>query len=77
MFFISYKIWYQFSNQMQSRIQNPIENLRWNLSNARLKLAKNQENAKQHPQAELLLFENYSHYSSTLSSKINSTYSKK
>ena len=49
MFFISYKIWYQFSNQMQSRIQNPVENLRWNLSNARLKLAKNQENAKQHP----------------------------
>ena len=26
-----------------------------------LKLAKNQANAKQHPEAELLLFENYSH----------------
>ena len=47
------------------------------ISNARLKLAKNQANAKQHPEAELLLFENYSHSSSTLSSKNNSTYSKK
>ena len=34
-----------------------------------LKLAKNQVNAKQHPKAELLLFENYSHSSSMLSSK--------
>ena len=40
------------------------------ISNARLKLAKNQANAKQHPEAEVLLFENYSHSSSTLSSKI-------
>ena len=47
------------------------------LSNARLKLAKNQANAKQHPEAELLLFENYSHFSSTLSSKNNRTDSKK
>ena len=31
------------------------------ISNARLKLAKNQTNAKQHPEAELLLLENYSH----------------
>ena len=31
-------------------------------SNDRLKLAKNQANAKHHPVAELLLFENYSHY---------------
>ena len=31
------------------------------ISNDRLKLAKNQTNAKQHPEAELLLFENYSH----------------
>ena len=31
------------------------------ISNARLILEKNQANAKQHPQAELLLFENYSH----------------
>ena len=30
------------------------------ISNARLKMAKTQENAKQHPEAELLLFENYS-----------------
>ena len=40
------------------------------ISNARIKLAKNQANAKQHPEAELLLFENYSHSSSMLSSKI-------
>ena len=39
------------------------------ISNARLKFAKNQANAKQHPEAELLLFENYSYSSSTLSSK--------
>ena len=39
------------------------------ISNARLKLANNQANAKQHPLAELLLFENYSLSSSTLSSK--------
>ena len=32
---------------------------------------------KQHPEAERLLFENYSHSSSTLSSKNNWTYSKK
>ena len=35
-------------------------------SNARLKLAKNQANAKQHPETKLLLFENYSHSSFTL-----------
>ena len=34
-----------------------------------MKLVKNQANTKQHPEAELLLFENYSHSSSTLSSK--------
>ena len=33
------------------------------ISNARLKLAKDQANAKQHPEAELLLFESYSHSS--------------
>ena len=38
------------------------------ISSTRLKLAKNQANDK-HPKAELLLFENYSHSSSTLSSK--------
>ena len=30
------------------------------ISNARLKLAKNQAKAKQHAEAELLLFQNYS-----------------
>ena len=34
-----------------------------------LKLAKNQANAKQHPEAKLLLFENYFHSSSTSSPK--------
>ena len=47
------------------------------ISNARLKLAKNQANAKQHPEAELLKLKNYSHSSSTLSTKDNKTYSKK
>ena len=44
------------------------------IGNARLKFAKNQANAKQHPEAEPLLFENYSRSSSTLSSKNNKTY---
>ena len=35
---------------------------------------KNQANAKQHPETELLLFENYSHSLSVLSSKNNSAY---
>ena len=47
------------------------------ISNARLKLAKNQANAKQQPKTELLLFEHYSHSSSTLLSKNNRIYSKK
>ena len=42
---------------------------RFFITNARLKLAKNQANAEQHPDAELLLFENYSLSSSTISSK--------
>ena len=46
------------------------------ISNTRLKFAKNQANAKKHPEAELSLFENYSHSSSTLLSKNNMTYSK-
>ena len=45
------------------------------ISNARLKLAENQANAKQQPQAEFLLFENYSHSLFTLSSKNNRIYS--
>ena len=40
------------------------------MSNTRLKLAKNQAIAKQYPEARILLFENYSHSSPTLSSKI-------
>ena len=39
------------------------------ISNAWLKLAKNQANAKHHPEAELPLFENYSRSSSKFSSK--------
>ena len=46
------------------------------ISNARLKLVKNEANAKQHPEAELMLFENYSHSSSTSSSKNNRAYPK-
>ena len=42
-----------------------------------MKLAKNQANAKQHPEAGLLTLENYWHSSSTLSSDNNRTYSKK
>ena len=38
------------------------------ISNAKLKLAKKQANAKQHPEAELLTSKNYWHSSSTLSS---------
>ena len=47
------------------------------ISNASLKLTKNQTNAKQQPKGELLLFENYSHSPSTFASKNNRTYSKK
>ena len=36
-------------------------------------MAKNQVNARQHPAAQLLLFENYSHSPSMLSSKNNRT----
>ena len=47
------------------------------INNFKLKLAKNQAKAKQHPEAELLLFENYSLLSSKLSSKNSRRYSKK
>ena len=47
------------------------------ISSDRLKLAKNQTNAKQNLEAELLLFENYSLFSYMLSSKNYKTYSKK
>ena len=47
------------------------------ISNARVKLAKNKTNAKQqHPETEFCYFENYSHSSSTLSSKNNRTFEK-
>ena len=42
-----------------------------------MKLAKHLAKAKQHPQAELFLFENYSPSSPTLSSKNNRRYCKK
>ena len=47
------------------------------ICNTRLKLAKNQANAKQYSEAELFLLENYSYSSSTLSSKNDREYSKK
>ena len=47
------------------------------ISNARLKLAKNQANAKQHPEAELLTAEYYSHSSPTLSSNNKRPFFKK
>ena len=47
------------------------------ISNARLNFAKSQAEARQHPEVELLLFENYSPSSSTLLSKNNRKYSKK
>ena len=47
------------------------------IRNARLILAKNLAEAKQHPKAELLLNENYSFSLSTLSSKSDRRYSKK
>ena len=40
-------------------------------------MAKNQVKSKENPEAELLLIENFSLFSSTLSSKNNSAYSKK
>ena len=47
------------------------------ISNARLKLAKYQAKAIQHPEAKVLLFQNYLFFSSTLSSKSNRRHSKK
>ena len=46
------------------------------ISNSRLKLVKIQVKAKQHPRVELSQFENYSLFSSLLSSKNNIRYSK-
>ena len=47
------------------------------ISNAMLKFAKNQAKAKLHHQVDLVLFGNYSLYSSMLSSKNNKRYSEK
>ena len=69
------------------RVSAPIqikyaEKIRWKIfyaffiSEAKLKLAKNQAKAMQQPEAELLLFGNYSLSSSTLSSKNKRRYSK-
>ena len=46
------------------------------ITKVRLKLVKIQVNAKQHPEADFLLFENYSHSSSMMSSKNNKIFSK-
>ena len=46
------------------------------LSNSKLKLARNQENATQHPKAGLLTSKNCWQVSSTLSCRNNRTYSK-
>ena len=47
------------------------------INNVMLKLAKNQAKARQRPEAELLLFENYSLSLSTVSSRKNRVYTKK
>ena len=48
------------------------------ISNPRLKLVKEHANAKQNSEAELLIFDDYSHSSSTLSTeKNNGAYFKK
>ena len=49
---------------------------RFFIRNTRLKLAEIQANVNQHPEPELLLFENYSHSSAMFSSKNNRTYPK-
>ena len=58
-------------------LQKPCAVLHAFISNAGSKLAKNRAKAKQHPEAELLLFVNHSLSSSTLSSNNNRRYSKK
>ena len=48
------------------------------ISNPRLKLVKEHANAKQNSEAEVLIFDDYSHFSSTLSTeKNNGAYFKK
>ena len=53
-----------FSKQLITNKNQPKQNTRFFItntfiSNARLKLSKNQANAKQHLDSELLVFENY------------------
>ena len=69
---IVYMLWF-----LLKTVNEEISEIHAFISNARLKLAKNQAVAKQHLVAEPLLFENYSHSSSMLSSKNNGTFSKK
>ena len=47
------------------------------INNARLRLAENQTSARQHPEAEVLIFEHYLHSSTTLSSKSTRAHRKK
>ena len=57
----------EFGKKIKQKLSNTLK----------LSLAKNQAKAKQHTEAEFLLFENYSLSSSMLSSKTNIRYSKK
>ena len=65
------------SVEIKEDLQKPSSVLHAFISNVRLKLAKKRAKAKQHPEAELLLFENHSLSTSTLSSNNNRRYSKK
>ena len=51
-----------------------IPNTRFFYKQRQAEIEKHQTNAKQHPEAQLLLFVDYSHSLSTLSSKNNRTY---
>ena len=51
-----------------------MRSLQTHFINTKLKLAKNQASAKQHPEADILVFENYSHSSSKFSSKNKGIY---
>ena len=86
-FFVKHLWWlipYTYSENLFNTLYIEIKH-KWTLfyisntfiNNPRLKLIKNQAKVKQHPKAELLLFENYSLSSFTLSSKNNRRYSKK
>ena len=70
-------MWFKFWKKITLNIHAFFYKQHFFLSNARLKLAKNQTNAKQHPDAELFQFGSYLHSSAMLLSKNNRTYSKK